>query len=173
MRKSILILFFSISIIGLGQSKKEVMDVMNSNDTRVISSFIKKYPNHKSVFSLKRRLASLITKKEKYTEVALESKNTIKSEKIDNNQTVDILNHLLNNNSNSQQVYLRFKNLSKCDISVLFEGNKNYTLNVSSNSLGRILLDKGEYKISSKVCNVNYKENRNIIKDMEISLNIN
>lgn len=172
MRKSILILFFSVSIIGFGQSKAEVTEVMNSNDTKLIASFIKKYPKHPRVFSLKQRLAMLIIKREESTGAVLENKTPIKSERIENSQTADILNYLLNDNSKSEQAYVLIKNLSKCDISVLFEGKKTHTLNISSNSLNRILLDKGNYKISSKVCNANYREDKEITKDIEIVLNI-
>lgn len=84
----------------------------------------------------------------------------------------ELINHIFNDGSlKNNKVYITINNLSKCAITILFSGNDSYTLDISPQSLGRLLVSKGTYNISSKICNAKFNANRKITNDFEMSLN--
>lgn len=66
---------------------------------------------------------------------------------------------------------MQISNKSNCDIIVSFSGRKqNYSLNIAKRSKNHILIEKGEYMISSIVCNAQFATNKNIQKDITMVL---
>lgn len=73
-------------------------------------------------------------------------------------ETAQILNYVLGGDKNQKnKALVNVNNLSNCDITVSFNGNASYQLEVKANTIGRILVEKGKYDISSKICTALYK----------------
>lgn len=171
MKKLILILLcFNVNLM-LAQSKYTLEQAQNSNDPKVVANFIVNNPNHPKTNMLKQKLAHMMMNNKSTATNSVRGKNDYRVMTSDNQQTAKILTHILNSNEHSKEAYISVKNQSRCPIVVNFEGKRNYKINVASNSTGRLLVDKGHYTISSKVCKAQYKSQRTINKDWELTLN--
>ena len=179
MKKTILLLLVFSAIKIFAQSKYTIEQVEKSNDTKVLANFIVNNPNHPKTPELKKRMAQLFAVNHSTHEAskshASASKttqdHTKKHDKKKHEETAEILNHLLNDNSKSNSVLVAIKNQSKCSISVNFKGKKAYVLSIPANSTGRILVDKGTYKISSLICNAQFHTEKQIQGGIQMTLN--
>lgn len=165
-------------MVSFCQSKKYTLEeAEKSEDPKVLANFIVNNPNHPKTLVIRQKLAYLIVSKEEKNKTAVskniepKGKENVIGKKSDDTNTTDILNHLLNDNSKSNQAYIVIKNASQCDISVSITGNKMYNLNILAGKLGRLLVDKGNYTIASKICKADYKAHKKISNAMEITLN--
>lgn len=150
----ILLVFLVFSpFIAFGQSSISYEQAAKSSDPKIISSFIVQNPTHPQIEVLKQRLNHIINKKEEDAQTATE-----------------IINHLIENDPN--KAYVSIKNMSQCDITISFQGKNYYTLDILSQNEGRLLVEKGTYEISSKVCKANYKAQKEITNDYELVLNL-
>lgn len=87
-------------------------------------------------------------------------------------KTADMLTRLFNGSDNQSDALINIRNKSKCNLSVQISGKKNYNLEVSANSRNYILVDKGDYLLSTKVCDAKYSSAKKIDKDIEIVLSL-
>lgn len=175
MKKLILFLFFFSGSFFFSQKKQEpkikytLEQAQKSEDSKVLANFIINHPNHPETPKLKNKLAYLeLSKINAYEKKA--SATPAKTNNKKKNETVDMLNYLLNDNKKSNQAFIFVKNLSKCDIRIDFKGKNNYLLDIKANSVGRILLNKGRYDISSTICAAKYTSTKNITHDIQINL---
>lgn len=155
-----------------------------SNDPAVIAAFMKANPNDPNIPSLRIKIIQLITpaddkeakpKVEPLTpkkiakDVKKEASETGSTEK--SNQAAKVLNHLFDNNPNKKEAYVQIMNKSKCNLIVRFKGkNKFYNLDVPANNKNYILIDKGNYEMTTSVCDAKYSQAKNINKDIAITL---
>lgn len=189
MKKFIYFLFLFISVFSYAQSKYTVAQVEKSTDAQVIANFIKFNPNHPKTPEFKRKLFAVINSKRTPTQQAKVAKPTIapvntnklkREAKRDvgktntsphRKRTEDLLNHLFNNDPHSKTAYVQIVNKSKCNLIVKISGKKFYNLNVPGNNENFILVDKGNYSITTMVCDAKYSSSKNIGKDVVITLN--
>lgn len=89
------------------------------------------------------------------------------------NKTVNILNSLFDNDPNSKESIVLIENNSNCNMIVRLDGvgNANYRLAVPSKSENSIVVQKGSYLFSSKVCGSQYAAQKMVQKAMMVSLN--
>ncbi|MCJ7933552.1 MAG: hypothetical protein MUW56_07915 [Chryseobacterium sp.] len=90
----------------------------------------------------------------------------------DNKKTAAMLTHLFNNDINKNEAYINIKNRSKCNLIVKISGKKYYNLSVPANGQNFILIDKGEYVLTTMVCDAKYSSLKKITRDIEIALNV-
>lgn len=183
MKKTILLLLVFSAVKIFAQSKYTIEQVEKSNDTKVLANFIVNNPNHPKTPELKKRMAQLVAANHSTHEASKShasaskttqnhtTKHSRKHDKKKHEETAEILNHLLNDSSKSNSVLVAIKNQSKCSISVNFKGKKAYVLNIPANSTGRILVDKGTYKISSLICNAPFHTEKHIQSGIQMTLN--
>ena len=183
MKKTILLLLVFSAVKIFAQSKYTIEQVEKSNDTKVLANFIVNNPNHPKTPELKKRMAQLVAANHSTHEASKShasaskttqnhtTKHSKKHDKKKHEETAEILNHLLNDSSKSNSVLVAIKNQSKCSISVNFKGKKAYVLNIPANSMGRILVDKGTYKISSLICNAQFHTEKHIQSGIQMTLN--
>ena len=107
-------------------------------------------------------------KKPKYTFVRKKNNDLEHQNLVQKN--IGAINHLFNNEANKNKVYVSVYNASQCDIVVDFKGNDNASLSVAPKKRNFVMLEKGEYTLSSDVCGAEYLSTKNLIKDLEISL---
>lgn len=87
-------------------------------------------------------------------------------------RTAAMLTHLFNNDTNKNDAYINIKNRSSCNLIVKISGKKYYNLSVPAKGQNFILIDKGEYVLTTMVCDAKYSSLKKIDKDIEIALNV-
>ena len=97
------------------------------------------------------------------------TKSSETSEK--NKRTADLLTHMFSNDPNSKEAYVQIVNKSKCNLIVKISGKKFYNLTVPANNQNFILLDKGNYTLTSSICDAKYSSSKSIKGDISITLN--
>lgn len=89
-----------------------------------------------------------------------------------NKKTAAMLTHLFNNDINKNEAYINIKNRSSCNLIVKISGKKYYNLSVPARGENFILIDKGEYVLTTMVCDAKYSSLKKITQDIEIALNV-
>ncbi|AYZ13996.1 DUF6759 domain-containing protein [Chryseobacterium arthrosphaerae] len=89
-----------------------------------------------------------------------------------NKKTAAMLTHLFNNDVNKNEAYVNIKNRSSCNLIVKINGKKYYNLSVPAKGENFILIDKGEYVLTTMVCDAKYSSLKKITQDIEIALNV-
>ncbi|KAA0129127.1 hypothetical protein FY557_06065 [Chryseobacterium sp. SN22] len=89
-----------------------------------------------------------------------------------NKKTAAMLTHLFNNDPMDKEAYINIKNRSKCRLIVKINGKKYYNLDVPANGQNFLLVEKGEYVLTTMVCDAKYSSLKKINKDIEIELNL-
>lgn len=105
-----------------------------------------------------------------YAGVTNASKKAEPSEKA--KKTASMLTHLFNNDPSDKEAYVNIKNRSNCRLIVKISGKKYYNLDVPAKGQNFILIDKGEYVLTTMVCDAKYSSLKKINKDIEIQLDI-
>lgn len=167
------------------QSKYTEAQVEKSNDPQVIANFVKYNPNNPKTPEFKRKLYALISGGNsavaKPTITPLTKKNLEKEVKRDlkdgtndrNKQTAALLTRIFSNSPNEKDAYIQIENKSKCNLIVKISGKKFYNLTIPANNKNFILVDKGNYKLTTSVCDAQYSSIKNVNKDIVITLNYN
>lgn len=105
-----------------------------------------------------------------YAGIDNSSKKSEPSEK--NKKTAAMLTHLFNNDPMDKEAYINIKNRSKCNLIVKISGKKYYNLDVPASGQNYILIEKGDYVLTTMVCDAKYSSVKKINKDIEIELNL-
>ncbi|WP_292009513.1 DUF6759 domain-containing protein [Chryseobacterium sp.] len=87
-------------------------------------------------------------------------------------KTASLLTHLFSNDAGLKEAYVNIKNKSNCNLIVKISGKKYYNLSVPAKGENFILIDKGEYVLTTMVCDAKYSSLKKINKDIEIQLNM-
>ncbi|MGH1519639.1 DUF6759 domain-containing protein [Chryseobacterium sp. JK1] len=87
-------------------------------------------------------------------------------------RTAAMLTHMFNNDVNKNEAYINIKNRSSCNLVVKISGKKYYNLSVPAKGQNFILIDKGEYVMTTMVCDAKYSSVKKIDQDIEIALNV-
>lgn len=108
-------------------------------------------------------------KKINYENVAT-SKKAEPSE--ESKRTAAMLTHIFSSDTNLKEAYINIKNKSSCNLIVKISGKKYYNLSVPAKGQNFILIDKGEYVLTTMVCDAKYSSIKKISKDIELELNV-
>ena len=89
------------------------------------------------------------------------------------NKTVQILNSLFDNDPNGKESIVMIENKSDCNMIMRIEGvgNTRYRLAIPSQAESAIVVQKGSYLFSSKVCGAEYASQKTLEKAIMVSLN--
>lgn len=90
----------------------------------------------------------------------------------ENKRRAAMLTHLFSNDINKNEAYVNIKNRSSCNLIVKINGKKYYNLSVPAKGENFILIDKGEYILTTMVCDAKYSSLKKINQDIEIALNV-
>jgi hypothetical protein len=189
MKKYFCFFAFFLLVFSFAQSNITVTQVENSTDLQVIANFIKANPNHPKTPEFKRKLIAVInsdkTPKEQ-GQVAKPNVKPISTEKLKTSikkdiakdgsndkhkRTADLLNHLFNTDVSGKTAYVQIINKSKCNLIVKISGKKFYNLDVPANNQNFVLVEKGNYSLTTSVCDAKYSSTKNIGKDIVVTLN--
>lgn len=191
MKKIFFLLFIILFSLSFAQKKKPenttpekitAQQALQSNDTKVIASFMKNNPDDPNIPELRTKLLKIINQdndpiaKPKVTPLTSENlekqikKNTNSGNSGKNAQATNVLNHLFDNNPNKKEAYVQIINKSKCNLIVKFDGKKFYNLDVAANNKNYILIDKGNYTLTTNICDAKYTSSKNINGDIVLTL---
>ncbi|MEG1667425.1 hypothetical protein AB670_00214 [Chryseobacterium sp. MOF25P] len=87
-------------------------------------------------------------------------------------KTASYLTHLFNNDPSDKEAYINIRNKSKCRLIVKISGKKYYNLDVPASGQNFIMVEKGDYVLTTSVCDAKYSSLKKINKDIEIQLNV-
>lgn len=194
MRKNILLLMIFSSLSFNAQKKSK--DVVYSTNIKEIENFLKTaHPDDPRRSVLKPKLIALknaswmkpgqgtvnlkpiITEipksvmKQRETAEAEEFKKLL-SENPDKHKekTVNLLNHLFDNDITNKQAIVLMKNNSDCNMIVRIQGKQFYNLAVPARGENFLIVEKGNYKVSSNICDASYSATKIIEKNCLIAL---
>lgn len=159
-------------------SKEKIEKIVQNNELnsgKVIAVNNKATPENNSKNSDKVNDAINALKEERLAASASSAKTAgvAKSEPNDaHKRTAAMLTHLFNNDLNKNEAYINIKNRSSCNLIVKISGKKYYNLSVPAKGQNFILIDKGEYVLTTMVCDAKYSSIKKITQDIEIALNI-
>lgn len=105
-----------------------------------------------------------------YAAVGSSSKKSGPSEEA--KKTASYLTHLFNNDPNDNEAYINIKNKSKCRLIVKISGKKYYNLDVPANGQNFVMVEKGDYVLTTSVCDAKYSSLKKVTRDIEIALNV-
>jgi hypothetical protein len=105
-----------------------------------------------------------------FASVGSTSKKSETSEK--NKKTAAMLTHIFNDDPSDKEAYINIKNRSNCRLIVKISGKKYYNLDVPAKGQNFVLIDKGEYVLTTMVCDAKYSSLKKITKDIEIQLDV-
>lgn len=88
------------------------------------------------------------------------------------NKTVKILNSLFDNDPNSKECIVMIENKSDCNIIVRIEGvgNTKYRLAIPAHENNSVVIEKGNYLLTSLVCGAQYASQKTIHKPLMVAL---
>ena len=86
-------------------------------------------------------------------------------------KTVKLLNAMFNEDISSKEAIFLCKNNSDCNIIVRIQGKEFYNLAVPAHDENFIVVQKGDYVLTSNVCDLQYSAKKEIKKGILITLN--
>ncbi|NMR35368.1 hypothetical protein HIO71_14365 [Chryseobacterium aquaticum] len=105
-----------------------------------------------------------------YASVGNTSKKSEPSDKA--KKTASMLTHLFNHDPSDKEAYINIKNKSNCRLIVKISGKKYYNLDVPAKGQNFLMIEKGEYVLTTMVCDAKYSSLKKINKDIEIQLDV-
>lgn len=184
MKKIFFLLLFLIFVSTFSQVS--IFEAKRTTDKAVVEKFIRDNPKHPAVPELQQKLLSLKyggnpqiakptvtpmteTKIEKTSKVGTTAARGEPSEQAKN--TAAMLTSLFSNDPNKKEAIVQFVNKSKCVLIIKISGKKFYNLTVPANGQNYILVEKGNYTVSTSICDAIYNQNKALTKDLIITLN--
>ena len=86
------------------------------------------------------------------------------------NKTKDLLNSMVNHDVTKNEAIFLFKNKSNCNLVLKINGKKFYNLAVPALNENFLVVEKGQYTISTDICDVKYSTQKSIQKHLQLSI---
>ncbi|WP_374460690.1 DUF6759 domain-containing protein [Chryseobacterium taeanense] len=86
-------------------------------------------------------------------------------------KTVKLLNAMFNEDINSKEVILLFKNQSDCNLVLKIQGKDFYNMAVPAKGENFIVINKGTYTLTGNVCDVVYSSKKELNKSLFLTIN--
>jgi uncharacterized protein YbbC (DUF1343 family) len=86
-------------------------------------------------------------------------------------KAVNLLNQLFNSDTSNKNMVLIINNDSDCDFTMNITGVKNYSIPVSSKKAESIILEQGDYEMTSEVCKgTYYKTKKTLTENTQLNI---
>ena len=180
--KNLLLFFFLLAFTISYSQKYTAEQVEKSDDPKVIAAFLKANPDHPRNEEFKIKMVTIIRKDNdpiaKPKVQPLNKEKLAKEYKKDvrdgvnnkNKQTAKVLTSLFSNDKNKSEAIVQIKNNSDCNMIVKFSGKDFYNLDVPARNQNFILVKKGNYILTTSVCDAKYSSAKKIYEDVVVSL---
>ncbi len=87
-----------------------------------------------------------------------------------NQKTEKLLNQLFDNDINNKDAILLVQNKSDCNMILRIQGKNLYNLAIPSHGENSLVIKKGDYNLTSNICNSKYFSTKSINKNLMITL---
>lgn len=173
MKKLLFLFLLGFSSFAFSQTKITLEQAEKSTDTKVIANFIKNNPDHAKTPELRKKLANLFYSQSDMAKGETASKSASNSKNVNpsTSKTERELNHILNGSEDSNEALLAIENKSDCAIVVKVSGKKQYTLSVPKKGRASMLVQKGNYTLSTSLCGAKYSSVKKIHENISVTLN--
>ena len=131
---------------------------------------VKKMLNNKQIIPQGKRIVGAVPPVNTATEAEEFKQLLNESEKERQSKTVSVLNTLFDQDIAGKDAILLTQNNSNCNIIVRIQGSKSYKLAVPSHAENSMVVQKGTYQLNSNFCNAKYYANKEISKNMVVTL---
>ncbi|WP_407401923.1 DUF6759 domain-containing protein [Chryseobacterium sp.] len=85
-------------------------------------------------------------------------------------RTKELLNSMLDKDVSNNEAILLFKNNSDCNLVLKINGKKFYNLAVPAHNDNFLILEKGNYSITTNVCDVKYNTQKVVKNHLQLSI---
>ncbi|RMZ59472.1 hypothetical protein D1632_07475 [Chryseobacterium nematophagum] len=85
-------------------------------------------------------------------------------------KTVKLLNTMFNEDIDSNEAILLFKNQSDCNLILRIHGKENYSMAVPTHGENFIVVNKDSYSLTANVCHSSYSSYKDVRKGMVITI---
>ncbi|SDE27920.1 DUF6759 domain-containing protein [Riemerella columbipharyngis] len=178
---------------------KNNSDIFKSNDVNEVKAYIRANPYSRDAYELRKKLPLLETMAwakpnkgsamktrqiiigDDYTQIEI-VQNMISTEKFKelmekfeanhNKRTVDLLNQLFNSDISNTKTIILVENKTKCNMVLNVVGKNKYEIPIPAKGENSIVIEKGEYRLISKLCGILYSSRKDIQKNLVVTLDI-
>ena len=109
-------------------------------------------------------------KTDKDEEEAFEALMTSENEKNKKALTAQVLNEMLGGDETDALSLLLVKNVSECNMVLKVEGKTNYNIPIPANGQNAIMVEKGVYQLTGKVCELQYEAQKDLNKNLLVAI---
>jgi hypothetical protein len=109
-------------------------------------------------------------KTDKEEEEAFEALMTSENEKNKKALTAQVLNEMLGSDESDALSLLLVKNVSECNMVLKVEGKTNYNIPIPANGQNAIMVEKGVYQLTGKVCELQYEAQKDLNKNLLVAI---
>lgn len=85
-------------------------------------------------------------------------------------KAVRLLNQLFNTDASNKSMVLIINNDSDCDFTMNIDGDNRYILPVAARKSESIVVERGQYQMTSQVCQSHYKSFKTLSENTEVSI---
>lgn len=193
--KKFLSLFLIFCFAFVFSQNYTVAQVEKTTDPKVIAAFLKENPDHPKSGEFKSKLVMLITKdndpiakpkvkplkkgklardySREYNRDTRYGSNTntnTNNSNGSNKQTAQMLTNLFSTDPNKKEAIVQIKNNSDCNLIVKFSGKDFYNLSIPAKNQSYVMVNKGNYILTTSICDAKYSSAKKIFGDIVISL---
>lgn len=93
------------------------------------------------------------------------------SSKNHKDKTVKLLNTMFNEDTTRKESILLFRNNSDCNLVLKIKGENSYHMAIPAHNEDFIVIEKGNYALESNVCNVEYNSQKEIKRNIILTIN--
>ena len=109
-------------------------------------------------------------KTDKEEEAAFEALMKSENEKNKKALTAQVLNEMLGGDETDALSLLLVKNVSECNMVLKVEGKTNYNIPIPANGQNAIMVEKGVYQLTGKVCELQYEAQKDLNKNLLVAI---
>ena len=84
--------------------------------------------------------------------------------------TAQVLNEMLGGDESDALSLLLVKNVSECNMVLKVEGKTNYNIPIPANGQNAIMVEKGVYQLTGKVCELQYEAQKDLNKNLLVAI---
>ena len=162
-----------IQLMMAGNSVEAKPEIRTIDGTKTIAKAIKNNDLNASRIEHAKAEAARMAAESKAVSAPSSSKASVAKGPTDRQKkTADMLTHMFNSDISSKEALINIKNRSKCNLIVKINGKKYYNMDVPAGGQNFVLVEKGEYALTTMVCDAKYTSIKKIQKDIEIVLSI-
>ena len=168
--KRVIVLFAALGVAHLSaQEKMEKEQTIDKGQvtTKEAISFLE---NKSTPESAEIKKVIIKPKTDKEEEAAFEALMKSENEKNKKALTAQVLNEMLGSDESDALSLLLVKNVSECNMVLKVAGKTSYNIPIPANGQNAIMVEKGVYQLTGKVCELQYETQKDLNKNLLVAI---